>query len=175
VNVRPRVRPRVRADLPALERVLMEQQAETRYPFRDPLPIPFEEFVHADDALGAWTAVLDGEVVGHVCHTGPGLAELDEPAADAHGCAVSELGWVSTLFVGSATRGLGVGRLLLATAVADLRARGLRPSLEVLSVHPAAVGLYAATGWREVHRLRPQWLLDAAGDDAPDVAVMVLD
>jgi GNAT superfamily N-acetyltransferase len=169
------VRPRRPADLPALADVLLGQQALTRYPFRDPLPIPVEEFLHADDALAAWTAVADDTVVGHVCRTGPGLASLDEPAAAAHGCAVSSLGWVSTLFLDPATRGLGVGRLLLATVVADLRAHGLRPCLEVLSVHPAAAGLYAATGWREVARIRPDWLRRAAGDDGPDVAVMVLD
>jgi GNAT superfamily N-acetyltransferase len=169
------VRPRVPADLPALAEVLWEQQAASRYPFRDPLPIPVSEFLHAEDALAAWTAEVDGVPVGHVCRTGPGLAELDAPAASAHGCPVASLGWVSTLFVGTAARGLGVGRLLLSTVVADLRAHGLRPCLEVLAVHPAAAGLYAATGWREVHRLRPQWLREAAGEDGPDVAVMVLD
>jgi hypothetical protein len=40
-------------------------------------------------------------------------------------------------------------------------------------VHPAALGLYRETGWREVHSLRPDWLREAAGDEGPDVVVMV--
>ncbi|MBM7517684.1 GNAT family N-acetyltransferase [Nocardioides nitrophenolicus] len=173
------VRPRRAADLAGLAEVLWEQQPATRYPFRDPLPIPVEQFLHAEDAAAAWTAELDGRPVGHVCRTGPpaGFAEaaaMNQACARAHGCEVAELGWVSTLFVGTGARGLGVGRLLHDTVVADIRAAGLHPCLEVLPLHAAALALYLGSGWAEVLRLRPAWLREAAGEDAPEVRVLVL-
>lgn len=175
----PGVRQRRSADIPALAEVLLAQQPASRYPFRDPLPFPVERFLHADDAVGAWTAELDGHVVGHVCRTGspqgfPHAAAMNQACADAHGCAVDELAWVSTLFVGSEARGRGVGRLLLNTAVDDIREAGLHPCLEVLPYHPAALQLYETSGWREVLRVRPDWLRSEVGDAGPDVVVMAL-
>ena len=159
--------------------MLLAQQPLTRYPFRDPLPIPVAHFLHAHDAVAAWTAELDGRPVGHACRLGPPRGSADAEAmngaaARAHGCPVDQLGWVSSLFVGLGARGLGLGRTLLHTVVRDIRDAGLRPCLEVLPVHAAALALYESTGWREVRRIRPAWLRDAAGDDGPDVRVMVL-
>lgn len=151
----------------------------TRYPFRDPLPVSVEEFLHADDAVAAWTAEVDGQPVGHVCRTGPpsgfpDAGTLNDACSRAHGCKVSELGWVSTLFVGSDMRGRGVGRLLLDAVVADIQSAGLRPCLELLPIHPAALSLYRRSGWSEVLNLRPDWLRHAAGESGPDVVVMAL-
>lgn len=179
MNRRPfLVRPRRPDDLEPLAELLLDQQPETRYPFRDPLPVPVEEFLHAQDAVAAWTAELDGRPVGHVCRTGPvsgfpDAEELNRVCAEAHGCEVAALSWVTSLFVARAARGLGVGRELAATVVDDIRSAGEHPCLEVLPVHPAALGLYRSLGWREVHRLRPTWLREAAGDQGPDVVVMV--
>lgn len=174
-----RVRTREPADLSALEAALLAQQPETRYPFRDPLPVTVEDFLHARDAVRAWTAELAGQPVGHVCHTGPasgfpGADLLNEVCARAHDCDTSELAWVSTLFVASEARGLGIGRRLMEVAVDDVLSGGRRPCLEVLPTHPAAISLYAATGWRAVHRSRPDWLRAVVGADGPDVHVMVL-
>ena len=171
------VRPRVAADIPTLAAALLEQQATTRYPFRNPLPIPVEQFLHADDAVAAWTAEVDGQPVGHVCRVGPvaGFPEaeaMNAACTAAHGCGVGELAWVSTLFVGLAGRGLGIGGLLHDAVVRDIRAAGLRPCLEVLPVHAAALSIYRARGWREVATVRPQWLVAAGG---VEVLVMVLD
>jgi GNAT superfamily N-acetyltransferase len=173
-----RVRPRRRADIPALVEVLWAQQATSRYPFRDPLPVPVEDFLHAEDAVAAWTAELDGHPVGHVCRTGPATGspladEMNHACRRAHGCHVHELAWVSTLFVGLRARGLGIGRRLLGAAVDDIRTAGLHPCLELLPVDPAALSLYRSAGWREVLRLRPDWLRQAAGEHGPDVQVMV--
>ncbi len=159
--------------------VLAAQQPGSRYPYRDPLPFPVERFLHADDAVAAWTAELDGRPAGHVCRVAsprgfPDAEAMNEACASAHGCGVAELGWVATLFVGLDARGRGVGRALLDTVVADIRGAGLRPCLEVLPVHPAALSLYESAGWREVLRIRPAWLRAAAGDEGPDVRVMVL-
>ncbi|GAA3659387.1 hypothetical protein GCM10022237_19280 [Nocardioides ginsengisoli] len=173
------VRPRRAADLAPLADVLFAQQPTSHYPVRNPLPFPVERFLHADDASAAWTAEYGGRPVGHVCWTGPAAGSPDDDAvnaacAAAHDCAVDRLAWVRTLFTGLDVRGLGVGRQLLATVVADIRAAGRRPCLEVLPVHPAALELYRASGWVAVHSLRPEWLRGAVGDDGPDVTVMVL-
>ena len=172
------IRARRPADVPALAEILLAQQAGSRYPFRDPLPVPVEEFLHADDAVRAWTAELDGRLVGHVCRTGPGAGSPDVEAmnarcAEAHGCDVEELAWVRTLFVAEGVRGHGVGRRLVETVLADILADGLRPCLEVLSAQQSALALYRSTGWEEVDRTRPAWLRDA-DDEGLEVHVLVL-
>lgn len=174
-----RVRMREPADVPALAAALLAQQSESHYPFRDPLPVPVENFLHAGDAEKAWTAELDSRPVGHVCRMGPARGfpaadPLNEICARAHNCDASDLAWVSTLFVAVEGRGRGIGRRLMETVVADVWSGGLRPCLEVLPTHPAAMSLYLATGWRVVHRLRPDWLRAVVGEEGPDVHVMVL-
>lgn len=57
--------------MPVLAAALLTQQSETRYAFRDPLPIPVEDFLHTRDAVKAWTAELNGHPVGHVRRMGP--------------------------------------------------------------------------------------------------------
>ena len=172
------IRPRRAEDVPELAEVLLAQQSASRYPFRDPLPVPVEQFLHAEDADAAWVAEVDGRLVGHVCRLPllSGFADaatMNDACADAHGCAVRDLAWVSTLFVGLEGRRLGVGRRLLDTVVADIRDGGRRPCLEVLEAHPAALALYVSAGWRTVLSLQPAWLLEAGGNDIT-VRVMVL-
>jgi GNAT superfamily N-acetyltransferase len=173
------IRRREPTDIPALATALLAQQSETRYPFRDPLPVEVEDFLHARDAVKAWTAELAGQPVGHVCRTDPasGLPTADllnEVCARAHGCDTKQLAWVSTLFVTAQARGLGIGRRLMAVVVDDVLRAGLHPCLEVLPTHPGAMSLYLATGWRVVRRLRPPWLRAVVGEVGPDVHVMVL-
>jgi GNAT superfamily N-acetyltransferase len=177
--VQGEIRPRRRTDLSALAEVLLAQQPATRYPFRDPLPIPVERFLHADDAVAAWTAEVGGRPVGHACFTQgrddfPGYHEMSRACAEAHGCEVERLAWVSAFFVDQELRGQGLGRRLLAAVVGEIRRRELFACLEVLPVHPGALALYRATGWVEVMRTRPEWLTAEAGDTGPDVVVMVL-
>lgn len=172
------IRPRRRDDLPELGELLMAQQPHSRYPFRNPLPVSTDRFLHADDADAAWVVERNGLLVGHVCRIGPpqGFPNADEmnaACARVHGCVVDDLAWVANLFVGAHARGEGIGRLLLDTVVHDIRRSSASPCLEVLPAHPAAVGLYRASGWRDVMTLRPDWLRAAAGDRGPDVHVMV--
>ena len=174
-----RIRPRRAEDLPALAEALWAQQPSSRYPLRNPLPFPAEQFLHAHDAVAAWTAELDGRPVGHVCWTAPphgdAAAELaSRRCAETHDCTTTDLAWVSSLFVGLDARRYGVGRLLLQAVVDDVRRAGRHACLEVLPVHPAAMALYESVGFREVARTRPEWLRAAAGDDGPDVRVMTL-
>lgn len=182
------VRARRPTDLDALADILWAQQPRTRYPVRSTLPFPTARFLHADDADGAWTAAVDGRPVGHACwlQSPDAAAQLGvDPAtgdartaadacADAHGCAPDGLGWVSALFVDPAMRGRGVGRMLLAAVVDDIRGAGLHPCLEVVDLNEAAVRRYRADGWRTVLRARPGWLASAVDDDSIGTSTMVL-
>lgn len=173
------IRPRRTADLAPLADALMAQQPETRYPFRSPLPFPVEDFLHAHDASGAWTAELDGQPVGHACRADQARAlgadeRLNLACARAHGCEIADLTWVGALFVAREARGLGIGRRLLDAVVADARRHHRFPCLEVLPVHPAAMAMYQSAGWSVVGSLRPDWLLGVASHEVPDVVVMVL-
>ena len=164
----PVLRVRRDAALPRLVALLAEQQPVTAYPLRWPLPFPVEEFLVRPTEEAAWVVELDGEVVGHVSVAGPGeeLAPLLEPMV-----GTDRLAMVSVLYVGLGTVGRGLGGLLLDRAVEAIRASGRVPVLDVVPTHERAVGLYRSRGWREVGRLRPDWL----PADRPDLLVMVLD
>lgn len=170
------IRPRRPEDLPVLVAVLLAQQPFTSYPVRNPLPFPVEDFLHARDAEEAWVAEIDGRAVGHVCWTlaADPTAAAVTACAEAHRCAVSELGWVSTLFVAPEAGGHGVGRRLLATAVDAIRGVGHHPCLEVVDLNPVAGRLYRSTGWVEVLRTRPEWLAGAVADPEVGESIMVL-
>ncbi|GAA2171840.1 hypothetical protein GCM10009846_07390 [Agrococcus versicolor] len=182
------IRSRVAGDLPDLVAALWRQQPATRYPLRNPLPFPAEDFLHADDAAAAWTAHAGGRILGHACWLRAPAAAAQhgvdpatgarstaaEACAAAHACDVDELAWVSALFVDPAARGVGLGPRLLATVVDDIRARGLRPCLEVVDVNEAAVRRYRADGWRTVLRSRPAWLAETIDDPDVGTSTMVL-
>lgn len=172
------LRPRRPEDIPRLGVDLLEQQPHTRYPFRDPLPIPVAVFLHAEDALGALVAERDGDVIGHVCWVEssggfPDAQRMHDACAEAVGVPVDQLAWVSALFTAERGRGVGAGRLLLEGAVTAIRAIDHVPCLEVLPHHGAARQLYLSSGWRDVTTIRPPWLTSVVGDEGPDVHVMV--
>lgn len=167
------IRPRRDEDLPALGRALVEQQSASRYPHRDPLPMPPEEFVARPGALATWTAEIDGEPVGHVAVL-PVLPDGHEPElarlwSAGHGLPADRLGEIGVYFTSTASRGTGVGSALMRTALADLESRGLAPCLDVVPFGTAAE-YYRRSGWIEVGSTRPSWL----GDDAPAVLAMIL-
>ncbi|QCR18742.1 GNAT family N-acetyltransferase [Agrococcus sp. SGAir0287] len=180
------IRRRRDEDVAPLVDVLWAQQPQTRYPVRDSLPFPVEEFLHAHDAAGAWTVELDGRALGHACWV-PTVAASDDRGVDptgrlttaaeacaaAHGCGVDELAWVSSLFLAPELRGMGLASRLLATVVADVQGAGRHPCLEVVDLNPAALRRYRADGWREVLRAHPAWLRAATGDATLGTTTMV--
>ena len=162
------VRPRRPDDVPVLAAVLAEQQPRSRYPFRWPFPTGAEDFLVRSYEQVAWVAELDGEVVGHVM---VGWVDRDGPGAVFRretGCDDPAI--VSVLFVGTSARGLGVGGLLLDTAVAWARAADRVPVLDVVPLHGSALAVYEHRGWVRIGTARFDWLTD----DQPDVVLMAL-
>jgi ribosomal protein S18 acetylase RimI-like enzyme len=165
------VRARRPADVPLVGDLIMRQQPQTRYPFRNPLPFPIEEFVVRDGELAAWVAETapdttgaDRTVVGHVSVLDVTRHEIGPSWADAVGRPVEELAAVSVLVVD-----LGLGRRGIATRLMDaceahIRDLGRTPVLEVVAdAHSRAVNLYLRRGWRVIGEVRPRWLPEGEG------------
>jgi GNAT superfamily N-acetyltransferase len=85
-----------------------------------------------DELTLEWVAVLAGVLVGSIVITAMNAREAK----------------LSKFFVDASRRGLGIGRKLLAHAVAEAQARGYqRLHLETRTIYREAVHLYEATGW----------------------------
>lgn len=83
---------------------------------------------------------VDGYTAVHALDTDPGV------------------GYVASLYVHPDTTGRGIGRGLLAAAVADLRGRGhARVVLDALRDVAGARGFYDHLGWRVVAEPAPMW------------------
>lgn len=164
------MRPRAAADLPALVDLVGEQQPQSRYPYRWPLPFPVEDFLVRPGEIETWVAEDDEGLLGHVSLT---RADVDEHAAawsQGTGRPAGELAVVSVLVVASRARRRGIGRALIGEAVARSRALDLQPVLDVVPVNDAALAMYRGLGWVELSRARASW----QPDDAPDLVLMAL-
>ena len=173
MSVPPVVRPRRPEDVPRLVEILVEQRPSSHYPMRWPLPFPAEEFVVRPHEEVAWVAEAahgerPGDVLGHVM---VGRVEGEEAELFTAVTGRTDLALVSVLFTSLAARGTGTGGLLLDTAVAHIEASGRLPVLDVVPRHAEAFALYQRRGWRDVARMRPDWL--PAGEE--DLVLMVLD
>lgn len=95
----------------------------------------------APDALAEWVAELDARVVGSLI-----VLRSDTP----------HLVKLTGFYVDGATRGAGVGRQLLAHAIAHARDAGVRIiDLETWDRMTSAVHLYRSFGWQPLTRLDP--------------------
>ena len=167
------VRPREPADVAPLCELVMRQQPLTRYPFRNPLPFPVEEFVSRAGEQAAWVAVVGPEqrVAGHVSVLDVTGHEIGPQWAAAVGRPVEELAAVSVLVVDHELTGRGIARALMDACEGHLADLGRVPVLEVVGARSRAALLYRARGWRVVGTARPHWL--PATEDP--VQLMVLD
>lgn len=165
------IRERRPDDIPALVEVLSAQQSTSGYPHRWPLGFPVTDFIARPGELGAWVAVVDGQLAGHVAATDVGAGWMADHWSHVLGRPGDELGEVSILFVGLDHVGSGVGAALLDRAVAEIRAIGREPVLDVVGEDTSVGRFYRRRGWITVGHGRPQWLPDGQ----PDVAFMVLD
>ncbi|MFC8733408.1 GNAT family N-acetyltransferase [Luteimicrobium sp. NPDC057192] len=137
------IRPRTDDDAPALIAILTQVHERDGYPAR-PLNVR-REWLWQDAFVGAWVAVDDGVVVGHVAladgFAGPGVPE-------------GALG-ISRLFVAPRATGRGAGAALLDAARVGAGDRPL--GLEVADWSAAARALYERLGWRQVGEGVAEW------------------
>ena len=111
------------------------------------LPGDLRSFLAAPDAIGAWVAVEDAEIVGHVAlHPGRVGAVMDL-ATKTTGIPASRFGVVARLLVCPAARRSGIGRSLLDHAAGCALHLGLTPILDVVDRHVPAIRLYESQGW----------------------------
>jgi GNAT superfamily N-acetyltransferase len=122
---------------------------------RDGYPMAWPQdpggFLAKPDFLGAWVAIVDGRLAGHVVLAPP--KATDVAAALVGGDAAM----VSRLFVTFAARGRGVGAALLEHAVQEAHQRGLCPVLDVLATSSAPIAFYERMGWRLLGTGQAQW------------------
>jgi threonine aldolase/GNAT superfamily N-acetyltransferase len=149
------VRERVDADLGGCEQLALTVHGVDRYPMY--LPDDMRGFMATPDAICAWVAEEDGEIVGHVA-----LRPLSSPpvlamASEALGLPAERLGVVARLIVSPRYRRRGLGRSLLETAALEARARGLWPILDVVASDEAAIGLYESCGWAAAGKVTVRW------------------
>jgi GNAT superfamily N-acetyltransferase len=108
-------------------------------------------FLAKPGLLGAWVAVVDGRVDGHVALAPPGTGDA---AAALLG---RDAAMVSRLFVPLAARGRGAGAALLDHATREAHQRGLHPVLDVLTTNSASIAWYERMGWRLLGTGEAQW------------------
>jgi ribosomal protein S18 acetylase RimI-like enzyme len=143
------IRPRTNDDLDACAAIAMDVHEVDGYPsfLGDDT---FASFVAPPDAIGAWVAIDDEAIVGHVLlrpRSAPASAEL---AARELAVNPSQLGFVARLLVAPDARRRGVARRLLKHVVDEGRQRRLRTVLDVVTSDVGAIALYDATGWRRL-------------------------
>ena len=140
------IRPRTDDDLPALAQVLVDVHAIDGYPVEgvaDPLA-----WLILEAALGAWTAELDGEPVGHIALTEPG-PEDEAPRAYANKLGTGQrTAVIGRLFVSPSARGRGLAEQLAQTAMSAAVRAARVPVLDVMQKDNAAVRLYRRLGWQ---------------------------
>jgi len=108
-------------------------------------------WLNDDEVLDAWVVERQGEILGHVAISKVGLDAVSALRwREVTGCEPSELAGVSRLFVRNRFRGQGLGAALLDVAVAEIRARGLIPVLDVVGASEDAIKLYEDIGWRQL-------------------------
>ena len=140
------IRPRGPQDVPACAALASRLRDSDGYPAFMPSD-DFERFVAPDDLLGAFVAVLGGDVVGHVALRRSSAPAATELATAALGLDAERLGFVARLMVAPEARRRSVGRRLLATAVSQISSLGRVAVLDVLTRDAAAIALYEHEGW----------------------------
>ncbi len=152
------LRPFARGDLDVALRLARELYGLDTDAPTDPHRAAFEALVNDPDAT-PFLALADGEPAGFVVHRL--RRRLNHATFE---------GWVSDLYVRERFRGRGIGRALLAAALAEWRLRGgHQVQLEVAHERTAARALYEAIGFAnqgkyfEIGPIRTRGVAPAAG------------
>ena len=143
------IRPRDPADLEELARVLVRVHAEDGYPVEgvaDPIA-----WLTPPRELASWTALLDGQPIGHVSLTRGD--ERDDAAAiwqRETGGDVSRLAIPVRLFVDPSHRQRGAGKLLMFAALAYACHHEYAMAFDVMLKDVSAIRLYESLGCRRL-------------------------
>jgi len=157
------VRERVEEDLDDCVRLAHVVHALDRYPMF--LPLDLRRFISAPDALLAWVAEDQGEVIGHVALRPSSSEAVVALAVEALRVPPDRLGVVARLLVSPARRRQGVARSLLEVACGEAHSRGLWPVLDVVTYQKAAIALYENCGWRRAGQVTSRYGNDVVLDE----------
>ncbi|WP_377266999.1 GNAT family N-acetyltransferase [Peterkaempfera sp. SMS 1(5)a] len=146
----PVIRPRTDEDLKNCVDALARVHRSDRYPVH--WPADPGQWLTPRRMIGAWTAVDDSGVLGHMALTRP-----TEALAAAAGQPARSLVSVARLFVSHDARRRGVATRLLDTAAEVAGDRRARAVLEVESGAAAAIALYERAGWSLLSRSTADW------------------
>lgn len=141
------IRDRRPEDVPACAAILARTHALDGYPRYQQNTLA--AFVTSEAELGAWVAVADELVVGHVALHDSAGDPCFALAHQATGLAAEELAVVARLAVDPNHRKLRVGSELLTQAVSAAWSAGRRAVLDVVTDSPAQ-RFYERAGWTRV-------------------------
>lgn len=146
------VRATTPGDLIVLADVLVEVYQADGYPVEG-VDNP-RAWLQLSDPVGQWTALIDGQPVGHVALLRPGPEDQAPRLLVDYGVPLSEMAVLGRLFVDPDARGKSVARKLLATAENAAIDGSLVPVLEVLDKDAAAILIYESRGWRRLSEVQ---------------------
>ena len=145
------IRDRSPGDGAILEAVARETHRVDGYPKY--MPDDLRSFIVDKDALGAWVAQNEHEVLGHVALHRRSESKVMEEIRTTTGLEGDQVAVVARLLVSPAARRQGTGRALLDRAVEEARRLDRRAVLDVVDEHRAAIALYERAGWTRVGKV----------------------
>ena len=111
------------------------------------LPTSLHRFIASPDALGAWVAEEDGEVIGHVALHQRSSDVVLALAAENLNQPPGRLGVIARLLVARRLDEKGLDTFCSKQPQGDCLRRGLYPILDVVTEHVEAIRLYEHEGW----------------------------
>ncbi|ORT59544.1 GNAT family N-acetyltransferase [Streptomyces sp. CB03238] len=144
------VRERGSADIGQCVHVLADVHAHDGHP--TDWPADPAGWLTVDGLTGAWMAVRDGRVVGHIALSPARDGDVAPAMWDGGPTAV-----VGRLFVAPGARADGWGARLVERAVREARQRGLHPVLDAVTGDVAAIALYERLGRQRLGTGQQEW------------------
>lgn len=143
------VRPRHENDIDALAHVLVRVHARDGYPVEG-VGSP-RAWLTPPNEMAAWTAVVDGQPIGHICVTAAGADDDATILWQRHtGGDIAQLVIPVRLFVDPEHRHRGAARQLISAAYTSAIEQGYAVAGDVMLKDRAAIQLYESLGARRL-------------------------